>query len=244
MHEVERQVLIALPTVLGIDLSITNEVVLLWAAALVTFVLLFLACRRAEPVPRGFCQNLFDALIEFVEEAVVKEGIGKGGRAWSPLLLSLFFFILFCNLLGMVPLPDSFKSATASLSVTVGLALLVFVLTIGIAVRSHGVLGFLRKFMPAGLPWWIGFMIVPIEIVSWLAKPISLAVRLFANMLVGHALILVFVGMATTVAWYVKALPFAGAVVMSGFELFVSFIQAFIFTMLAGFYIKEALESH
>ena len=135
-------------------------------------------------------------------------------------------------------------SVCPAVRVTAGLALLVFLLTIGISLRSHGVWGFFKKFMPSGLPWWIGFIIDPIEIVSWLAKPVSLAVRLFANMMVGHALILVFVGMAAAGAWYVKALPLAGAVVMSGFELFVSFIQAFIFTMLAGFYIKEALEAH
>jgi len=244
MHEVPREVLVALPRLLGIDLSITNEVVLLWTAAAVTFVLLSLACRRGALVPSGFFQNFFDALIEMIDKVVVREGIGVHAAAWSPFLVTLFFFVLFCNLLGLVPLPNYFKAVTSSLSVTAGLALLVFVLTTVLAVRRHGWAGFLKKFFPSGLPWWVAFLIVPVEIVSWLAKPLSLAIRLFANMLVGHALILVFVGLAAAGAWYLKALPFAGAVVMSGFEIFISFIQAFIFTMLAGFYIREAIEDH
>jgi len=236
--------LVPLPRLLGIDLSITNEVLLLWTAAAVTFILLYLACRRPRLVPSGFFQNLFDSLIEIIDKVVVREGIGRGAGAWSPFLLTLFFFILISNLLGLVPLPDYFKAVTSSLSVTAGLALLVFALTIVAAVRRHGFTGFLKRFFPAGLPWWVAFLIVPVEIVSWLAKPISLAIRLFANMMVGHALILMFVGLAAAGAWYVKALPLIGAVMMSGFEIFVSFVQAFIFAMLAGFYIREAIEEH
>lgn len=244
MHEVPRVVLIPLPRLLGIDLSITNEVLLLWTAAVVTFVLVTVACRRTSLVPEGFFHNLFDALIGVIDKTVVQEGIGKGGQAWSPFLLTLFFFILFSNLLGMVPLPDHFKAVTSSLSVTAGLSALVFVTTVVVSIRRHGFLGFLRRFFPSGLPGWVAFLLVPIEIVSWLAKPVSLAIRLFANMMVGHALILIFVGLAAAGAWYLKALPFFGAVIMSGFEIFISFIQAFIFTMLAGFYIREAIEQH
>lgn len=244
MHEVPREVLVPLPRFLGMDLSITNEVVLLWTAALVTFVLVAFACRRSGPAPSGFFNNLVEGLIELVDRNVVREGIGPNAGMWSPFLLTLFFFILICNLLGLVPLPDYFKAVTSSLSVTAGLALVVFCLTVVVGIRRRGLKGFFRRFLPSGLPCWVAFLIVPVEVVSWLAKPISLAIRLFANMLVGHALILVFVGLAAAGAWYVKALPFAGAVIMSGFEIFVSFIQAFIFTMLAGFYIREAIEDH
>jgi F-type H+-transporting ATPase subunit a len=244
MHEIERVVVIPLPRVCGIDLSVTNEVLLLWAAAAVTFVLLAIACRRKSLVPRGVFRNLFEALIEFIEQEIVRGSIGRQGRAWSPFLLTLFFFILFCNLLGAVPLPEVFKSVTSSLGVTVGLALLVFGVTLAVNLSRHGLSGFVKKFLPAGVPWWICPLVVPIEIVSWLAKPVSLAIRLFANMLVGHALIVMFVGLAAVAAWYLKALPFLGAVAMSCFEIFIAFIQAFIFTLLAGVYIKDALEAH
>jgi len=243
MHGIERHVLLPLPTFLGIDLSITNEVLLLWIAALLTGTLLWRACRRTEPLPRNRLQNLFEAVILFIEKEVVRAGIGAEGPAWSPFLLTLFFFILSCNLLGMLPAPAHVQAVTANLSVTLALALVVFGVTILVGFRRHGLVGFLRKFVPTGVPRWIAALVVPIEVVSWLAKPLSLALRLFANMLAGHSLIFTFVALEMTVAWFLIPLPLVGAVAMSVFELFVCVIQAFIFTLLAGLYIKEALES-
>jgi F-type H+-transporting ATPase subunit a len=244
MHEIPRLVLIPLPTVLGIDLSITNEVLLLWIAAFITGALLIRVFHRQDPIASGPFQNLFESLLEFINESVVKDSIGPEGKRWAPLLLTFFFFILFINLLGMLPLPSLVKAMTSDISVTGALALIVFALTIGISIRAHGVLGFLKKFIPTGIPVWIMLLVVPIEIISWLARPVSLAIRLFANMLAGHALILVFVGLAAGGAWYIKPVPLAGAVAMSLFELFVCFVQAFVFTLLAGMYIKDALETH
>jgi F-type H+-transporting ATPase subunit a len=243
MHEIARKVLIPLPMVLGIDLSITNEVLLLWTAAAVTFCLVSLGCRRSGLVARGYLQNLFESLMEFIDREVVEQGIGAAGKRWSPLLLTIFFFVLVANLLGMVPLPSHFKAVTSDLTVTVALSLVVFSVTIWVNVRQHGLLGFLRKFVPSGIPLVISVLAIPIEVISWMAKPVSLAVRLFANMMVGHALILVFIALAMEAAWFLSFLPFAGAVIMSGFELFVCLIQAFIFTMLSGIYIREALDS-
>ena len=244
MHEIPRLVLIPLPTVLGIDLSITNEVLLLWIAAFITGALLIRVFHRQAPVASGPFQNFFESLLEFINESVVKDSIGPEGKRWAPLLLTFFFFILFINLLGMLPLPSLVKAMTSDISVTGALALIVFALTIGISIRAHGVLGFLKKFIPTGIPAWIMVLVVPIEIISWLARPVSLAIRLFANMLAGHALILVFVGLAAGGAWFIKPIPLAGAVAMSLFELFVCFVQAFVFTLLAGMYIKDALETH
>jgi F-type H+-transporting ATPase subunit a len=238
-----RQVLVWVPSVLGIDLSITNEVVLLWAAAGLVLALLWPVCRRREPVARGPLRNLFEALIEFVDSEIVREGIGAEGRRWSTFLLALFFFILFANLLGLVPAPSVFKSVTANINVTGALALAVFGVVLHASVRQHGTLGFLRRFVPAGVPRWVLPMVVPIEVVSWLVKPVSLAIRLFANMVAGHTLLFVFISLEATAAWFIKPLPYAGAVLMECFELFVCFIQAFIFTMLGGMYIREALEA-
>jgi F-type H+-transporting ATPase subunit a len=240
MHEIPRMVLIPLPRILGVDLSITNEVLYLWLAAVATFALVTLACRRGR-VARGAFQNAFEAVIEFIENEVVRGTLGKDARGWSVFLLSLFFFILFANLLGMLPLPQHLKAATSSLSVTAGLALLVFAITVVVNLRRNGVVGFLRKFVPSGVPRWVAILVIPIEVVSWLAKPVSLALRLCANMAAGHALILVFIGLEMTVLWFLVPLPLAGAVIMEAFELFVCFIQAFIFTLLAGMYVREAL---
>jgi len=244
MHEIHRQVLIPLPTLMGIDFSITNEVLLLWLAAATTFIVLTLAFRRKNPIATGVFQNIFEGLFDFVDHEVIKGGLGEDGRKWTPFLVSLFFFVLFANLLGMIPLPEHFKAATSNLSVTAALALLVFATTIVAGIHQHGLVRFLKKFLPPGLPPWVRVFVVPIEVISWLAKPISLAIRLFANMMVGHALILVFIGLALAGKWSIKPLPLAGAILMSVFELFVCFIQAFIFAMLAGIYLKEAIDSH
>jgi len=244
MYEIQRRVLWRLPCWRGLDFSITNEVVLLWAAAAVTFLLLWAACRRRGPVARGPFQNLFEALIEFVEREIVREGLGVNGAVWAPFVLTVFFFVLIANLMGLIPLPTVVKPMTSSLSVTAALAGVVFALTLGINVRRHGLAGFLRRFVPAGIPWWVAPLVAPIEVISWLARPLSLAIRLFANMLVGHHLIFLFVALEAVSAWYLKTLPFVGAVLMYGFEVFVSFIQAFIFAMLTGVYIKDAVEAH
>jgi F-type H+-transporting ATPase subunit a len=244
VHGAEQHVLVRLPTVLGVDLSVTHGVVLLWLSAAATFVVLALAFRRRSPVATGAFQNFFESIVEFIEQQVVRENVGREGRLWAPFLLALFFFILFCNLLGLVPVPGLFRPATGDLSVTAGLALIVFALTLGINIRRHGLLGFMGKFVPSGVPRWLAVLIVPIEVVGWLVRPASLAIRLFANMVSGHALIFVFIGLTSAAAFYLKPLPLVGAVVMSGFEIFVCFVQAFIFTMLTGVYIGQAMERH
>jgi len=242
MHEIERTVVIPLPALFGIDLSITNEVVLLWIAALVCFVALTAACRRRAMVASGTLQNLAEALIEFIDHSAGQEILGKQAARWSTFLLTLFFFILTANLMALVPLPSHVKAMTSNISVTAALALIVFATTVGVSIRHHGVIGFLAHFAPPGLPLPVRILAFPIEVISWLARPLSLAVRLFANMLAGHALILIFLGMAGSAAWFLKPLPYAGAVIMSVFELLVGFLQAFIFTLLAGMYIKDAID--
>lgn len=242
MHEPASTVLIRLPPIWGIDLSITPHVLLLWLAALLLLALILPACRRRSLYAKGFGQNLLEAMIEFVEREVVEDGLGPQGRIWAPFLLSMFFFILFCNLLGVLIIPFPLRSSTANINVTAALAVMVFILTVLISVRRHGALGFLRRFLPEGVPWWLSVLVVPIELVSWIAKPFSLAVRLFANMLAGHALVFAFLALAMGAAWLLKWIPLVGAVLMTLFEIFTSLVQAFVFTMLAGIYIKEALE--
>lgn len=243
MNEMPRLVLLPLPTVLGVDLSVTYEVVLLWAAAVLAFVVLTLACRRTGLVARGAFQNLFEAAIEWLDAQVLRENLGRDAARYAPLLLSLFFFILFANLLGLLPPATHLHAATSNLAVTAALSLLVFLLTVAIGLRRHGPVGFARRFVPAGIPWAAAVLAVPIEVLSWLTRPVSLSVRLFANMMAGHALILAFLTLAAQAAWFLAVLPLAGAVIMSAFELFVCVIQAFVFMMLTTFYIRDALDT-
>lgn len=241
----ESTVLLKIPPIGPVDLSITSDILILWIAAAVTFGLLFLACRRRALVPKGAFQGFFEALIETINTEVIKPCMGADGTHWSGLILALFFFVLFSNLLGLVP---TFESPTSNWNVTAALAAIVFCTTIYISIRTHGFGGFLKKFSPSGVHPAILPLLVPIEVISWIAKPCSLAIRLFANMMAGHALILAFIGLAATctAAWRtcsLAPLPFVGAIVMSAFEIFVCFVQAFIFAMLSGLYIREALDS-
>ena len=225
--------------VLGVDVSITKAVVMMWIACGLTFIFLTLGGRRTKLVPSGF-QNLVEALVNFLRTNLIHETIGEEGLAWFPFIATLFFFILFCNLLGLIP--GAF-TATSNINVTATLAVIVFFCTQGAGVAKHGLLGYLKKFVPKGIPLFVIPIMVPIEIISQFAKPFSLAVRLFANMTAGHAVILVFLFMIIMFkSWAITAVPLIGVVVMSAFEIFVGFIQAYIFSILAAMYIAEAVQ--
>jgi len=225
--------------ILGIDLSITKAVVMIWVACLLTFLLLTMAGRRTKLVPSGL-QNLVEALVDFLRRNLILETIGEEGLAWFPFIATLFFFILFCNLLGLVP--GAF-TATSNINVTATLAVIVFLCTQAAGVSKHGLLGYFKKFVPKGIPLFVIPIMVPIEIISQFAKPFSLAVRLFANMTAGHAVILVFLFMIIMFkSWVIVAVPLIGVVIMSAFEIFVGFIQAYIFSILTAMYIAEAVQ--
>ncbi|MBN1676097.1 MAG: F0F1 ATP synthase subunit A [Kiritimatiellae bacterium] len=240
MHEIPRVVLIPI-RFFGLDLSVTNHVLLVWIAGLLTVAFAVLACRRRGPFARGLWQSLFEVLFDFVDRQIVRESIGRGAEAWTPFVLTLFLFILAANLLGLVPAP-SFQAATANINVTAALAVLVFVTTQVIDLVRHGPGGYLRRITPPGVPWWVKPLLIPIELVARLARPISLAIRLFANMMAGHAVLLVFLGLLAGARFFVAPFPLLAAVAMECFELFVAFLQAFIFASLSALYLREALE--
>jgi F-type H+-transporting ATPase subunit a len=189
--------------------------------------------------------------MEFVDENVIQGAMGVHGKAWAPFVLTVFFFILFCNLLGLVPVPGSeenpiFKPITSNINVTATLAVIVIVLSQAVDMKLHGFVGYFKRIAPKGLPLWIFPLVFVLELISKLiARPLSLTLRLFANMLAGHKIIGAFIMLGMMIPWKLcplKALPLMGTVVMSAFELFVCFLQAFIFTTLTGLYIGEALE--
>ncbi|MDA3799226.1 MAG: F0F1 ATP synthase subunit A [Kiritimatiellae bacterium] len=242
MQELSRKVIIEIPKVMGLDISITNEVILVWIAAAVTFLIFFIGSRRKNLVPKGFLSNFLEILIDMLDKQVIKENIGKEGKKWACFIMTTFFFILFANLLGMLPFPNHVKAPTSNINFTAAMAAIIFITTIYINISNNGVGGFIMKFIPKGIPAWITVLVFPIEVISWLAKPFSLAIRLFANMMAGHTLIFIMLGLVMAIPVFLKPLPLAGAVLMNCFELFVCFIQAFIFAMLSSIYIKDALE--
>jgi F-type H+-transporting ATPase subunit a len=223
--------------IFGIDLSITKHVVMMWVASALLITMLLTAFRRPSLVPTGLA-NFFEALIVFIRDEVVLPVMGDHGRPFLPFFLTIFFFILFCNLLGLIPYS---ATATGNISVTAGLALIVFIVTQTAGIVNNGPIGFAKSLVPSGMPLWLLPIMVPIEVLSLFIKPFALCIRLFANMIAGHVAILVFLGMIIMFKSYFLAplsVAFAAAIYL--FEIFIAFVQAFIFTLLAALFINMA----
>ena len=231
----------------GIDVSITNAVIAIWVASVLVFITMTMAGRIGRLVPKGL-QNLMESLVSFSRQTLVVEILGEDGLAWFPFIATLFFFILFCNLLGLVP---KMFTATSNINVTASLAVVVFLCTQGAGMLKHGIGGYCKTFVPKGMPRGplglilIVFMVF-VEFISQLARPFSLAVRLFANMTAGHLVILVFISMifmfqGVLARIFITPVSVVMAVVMMAFEIFVSVLQAFIFAILASIYISLAV---
>lgn len=237
LHHFELHPLIELH-LFGIDLSITKAVVMIWIVTILLIFLLILVAKRARLYPEGV-QNFIESIIQFLRDKLIIEVIGEEGMPWFPFIATLFFFILTLNLIGLIP--GAF-TATSNINVTASLAICVFLAVQAEGIKRHGLIGYLKGFIPGGIPVWVLPLMVPIEIISMFAKPFSLAVRLFANMLAGHVVILVFLTLILTFKSYIIApIPLIGVIVMNGFEIFVSVIQAYIFAILTASYISAAI---
>jgi len=231
-------------------LGITSTVLMLFLSAFLTWWLLFYLSRHSTPYPQGFLANLIDTLVGFVRETIVLGFGGKEMLPWTGFATTLFFFVLLTNLLGLIPFPPFVSTATALPAVVIGLAAVIFSLMIGLNIKHHGVAGFLHKFVPPGVPTFLVPLMFVIELVGFLARPASLAIRLCANMNAGHMVLGVFVAM-TKDLWAVPlllkvgaVLPIAAAAAMTGFEVFVGFIQAMVFTVLSVIYLSDAAAHH
>jgi F-type H+-transporting ATPase subunit a len=237
----------------GLNLSITNFVVILWLAALLTFLFLVGAARAVNETGTGRFANLVESMLDFVRENVSDAFMGHHGAKWFPFVATIFFFILFNNLAGLIPIPSYFHAGTSNLNVTAVLAIVVFLVVQAVAVKQHGLKYYVGLLFPKSAPSWLRFTLMPfIELIGVFARPFSLAIRLFANMTAGHQIILVLLtGELIGVTYLLQQgffmkllapLPLVGVIVMDGFEIFVAFIQAFIFALLTALYLGEALE--
>jgi F-type H+-transporting ATPase subunit a len=227
-----------LPTLqlMGFDISITRTVVMMWIASIILVVLFVSAARRArEPVPRGL-RGLLEILIVFIREEVGHKLLGERTNQYLGYLLTTFFFILACNLLGLVP---GMSTATGNISVTAALAGIAFLMIQFAGVREFGLTGHLKNLVPPGLPTWVLPFLIPVEIVSMFAKPFALCVRLFANMTAGHVVIISLVCIIfilKTALMAAVSVPFL--LFINLLEILVAFIQAFIFTILTALFIS------
>jgi F-type H+-transporting ATPase subunit a len=231
----------------GYDISFTNSSFMMAAAVVIATLLFTVAVRPGRLVPNRW-QAVSEALYEFVA-GMLKEQIGPEGRRYFPFVFSLFMIILVGNLLGMVPVPGVAFTFTSHIIVTFAMALVVFLMVTILGFVRHGA-HFLSIFVPSGSPVWLWPIIIPIEILSYLSRPISLSMRLFANMLAGHITLKVIAGFsvmmvgAGAVGAVGSLVPLIINVALTGFEFMVAALQAYIFTILTCIYLKDTVELH
>ncbi|UCE02396.1 MAG: F0F1 ATP synthase subunit A [Candidatus Latescibacterota bacterium] len=217
--------------------GVTKHVVMMWVASLILIIVLGLAARQKGVVPRGL-RNFFEPLILFVRNAVLVPNMGEAGLPYLPFLLTLFCFILTCNLLGLVP---NGATATGNISVTATLAIISAVVTHFAGVRQNGGLHYLKAIVPP-VPLWLWPLMLVVEIIGLLAKPFALAVRLWANMNAGHIVLLVIMGFIFLFKnWGVVGISLFGGVAISLLEMFVALVQAYVFTYLTAVFMGLAL---
>ena len=220
-----------------INVSITNSSVFMIATVLAISLFLVMGMRRSALVP-GRWQSMVELSYIFIAN-LIKDTVGSEGRPYFPFIFTVFMFVLFGNLFGMLPYTFTF---TSHIVVTFTMALFVFLGVTLIAIAKHKI-RFFTFFMPPGVPMYMAPILIPIEIISYLSRPISLSVRLFANMLAGHTLMKVCAGFIFALGVFGIA-PWAFIVALTGLEIVIAFLQAYVFTILTCLYLNDALHLH
>ncbi len=238
----------------GIDASFSNSALWMVISVAVITLMMTVGISKRAMVP-GRLQALSEMAYEFIAN-MLRENVGSQGSKFFPFIFSLFMFILFGNLLGLIPFSFTF---TSHIFVTFALALVVFVLVTFVGLARHG-LHFFTYFFPSGAPVAMAPLIVPIEVISYLSRPVSLSIRLFANMMAGHTMLKVFAGFSTLllfnlgigaegdgtflVGFLAGLAPMVLNVALTGFEILVAVLQAYVFTILTCIYLHDAIHLH
>ena len=239
LAQFEIQTLVPLPPLAGFNVDFTNSSLFMVLSCVAALLFLSLGMKGRALVPSRW-QSMVEITYGFVA-GMVKDNIGNAGRPFFPFVFTLFIFVLFCNLLGMIPF--SF-TVTSHIIVTFALAAFIFVLVTLVYIIRFGLGSFLAHFLPAGTPWWIAPLMYFIEMFSYLARPISLSVRLGANMMIGHTMMKLVAMFVVMIAGIGSLAPLLFLVLLTGFELFVAILQAYIFTVLTCVYINDAVHKH
>ncbi|RUP07591.1 MAG: F0F1 ATP synthase subunit A [Hyphomicrobium sp.] len=223
---------------LGHDISFTNSSLMMIVALLLISGFMIYAMNGRSLVPTRI-QSLAEIVYEYIA-GMVKENLGEEGMKYFPWVFSIFIFILVLNVIGLIP--GNF-TVTSHIIVTFALAAMVWLTATFIGFWKHG-FGYLKLFVPSGVPLWLMPVIVPIELISYFIRPVSHSVRLFANMMAGHTMLKVFAGFAVMLPWWGKIAPAGFMVAFTGLELLVAFLQALIFTVLTCIYVNDAVNMH
>lgn len=221
----------------GIDASFTNSALFMTLAVISATLFLHISMRGRALIP-GRWQSLAEISYEFIA-GMVRDNVGAEGRKYFPFIFTLFMFILFGNLIGMIPYSFTY---TSHLIVTFAMAAFVFVGVTAAGFAKHG-LKFFGLLLPHGVPWYIIPLLVPIELLSYLVRPVSLSLRLFANMTAGHTMLKVFAGFVAALGVFGLA-PLMIVAALTGLEFLIAFLQAYVFTILTCIYLNDALHMH
>ena len=219
----------------NVDISFTNASLFMMISALTIIGLFFAGTKRKTIVPTKI--QLLTEISYTLVSKMISDTAGSKAKPYFPFVFSLFMFVLFCNMLGM--LPYSF-TVTSHIIVTFALAAIIFVGVTIIGFVNHGV-GYLKLFIPSGVPLFLLPLIVIIEIISYLSRPVSLSVRLFANMMAGHTMLKVFGGFVISLGIIGGWLPLSFTVALTGLEILIAFLQAYVFAILTCIYLNDAL---
>ena len=239
LHHFEIHPIIHL-SLMGFDISISKAVIAMWVGLVAVFGLFMLVVKNGVRLIPGKLQITAEIALGFIKD-MVDEFIGKEeAHKYFPFIATLFFFVLACNLIGMIP---GSYTITSQLVVTGVFAISIFILTLFIGFVKHG-FHFLGILVPPGVPKIMIPIMIPIEIISMIARPVSLSVRLFANMTAGHTILYVLFGLAMSTPLMIGWLPFGFTVAINGLEIAIAFIQAYIFTILTCVYIGDVIHLH
>lgn len=228
----------------ALDLSFTNASLWMVIAAALSLAIFMMGTRRKSVIP-GRLQLFCEMIHEFVAE-MIRDNMGPKGREFFPFVFTVFIIVLMGNILGLIPYSFTY---TSHIAVTGALALMIFLLVTILGIVRHGT-AFFSLFMPPGVPIYIAPLIIPIEIISYLSRPVTLSLRLFINMFAGHLMLKVIAGFSVAMfglgfSGALGALaPMAFNVLMIGFELFVALIQAYVFALLTCIYLNDTIEIH
>jgi len=234
------------PIIFGGDLLGVNKVVLLmWLSVIVVFTFFYIAGHKQQLIPAGV-QNVAESTVDFIRDGIILQTMGEEGLFYTPFLLMMFSFIFVCNIWEVIPVAQ--MPVNARIALPMFMALLVYVMYHFVGIKRQGFGGYLKSsLVPPGVPKVILPLLVFIELITMLiTKPLSLCVRLFANMFAGHLLLITFSIISATlfaIQWQIVILPFSAflLIALTGFEVLVAFLQAFIFTILTAVYIGQSM---
>ncbi|HXE02791.1 MAG TPA: F0F1 ATP synthase subunit A [Hyphomicrobium sp.] len=222
----------------GYDVSFTNSSLMMIVSLVLICGFMILAMNGRSLVPSRV-QSMAEIVYEYVA-GMVTENLGQDGMKFFPWVFSIFIFVLVLNFIGLIP--GNF-TVTSHIIVTFALAAMVWIVATMVGFWKHG-LGYLRLFVPEGVPFWLMPIIIPIELISYFIRPISHSVRLFANMMAGHTMLEVFATFAVVLPWWGKIAPTGFMVAFTGLEVLVAFLQALIFAVLTCIYLNDAVNMH